>query len=112
MLREAGIVRVTATRQVRGGTEQYYQRTARRISAERPHATGHTSALMAAVAEEIDAAAGDPLVVLRHLRLTEAQAGRLSSTLDELVSGELDAGDGHPQYGLLVSVYRQARPPE
>ena len=31
VLREAGLVTVVETRQVRGGTEQYYQRTARKI---------------------------------------------------------------------------------
>ena len=36
VLREAGLVAVTETRQVRGGTEQYYQRTARRLRLSRP----------------------------------------------------------------------------
>lgn len=74
VLRVAGMVRPAGTRQVRGGTEQYYRRTARRLSAARPHATGHTPALLAAVAQEVEAAVGDPLLMLRHLRLTEAQA--------------------------------------
>jgi len=111
VLREAGIVRVAETRQVRGGTEQYYQRTARRLSASSPEATAHTGALLSAVAEEVTAAVDDPLLMLRHLRLTAAQAQKLAHTLDDLINGEQDAGAGQPQYGILVSLYQQAPHP-
>jgi DNA-binding transcriptional ArsR family regulator len=105
VLREAGMVRVVGTRQVRGGTEQYYQRTARRLSVAGP-AAAPTAAMLGAVAEEIVAADDEPLLVLRHLRLTAAQAERLNATLSELVAGAEDADNDAPRYGLLVSLYR------
>ena len=52
VLREAGLVRVARTRQVRGGTEQYYQRTFRRMSVPGP-AAEHAEAMFGAVAEEL-----------------------------------------------------------
>ncbi|RKF25666.1 ArsR/SmtB family transcription factor [Micromonospora globbae] len=110
VLREAGMVRVAHTRPVRGGTEQYYQRSARRIRVAPGH-VGATAAMLGAVAEEIAAAPDEPLLQLRHLRLTRAQAERLGAALSELVDGAEDAGDDEPRYGVLVSLYRQATPP-
>lgn len=105
-LREAGLVRVVETRQVRGGTEQYYQRTARRMDIDDP--TGApTAAIFGGFADELAAADDDPLVVLRHLRLTPAQAQRLTVALHELAESATDDGPDQPRYGLLVSMYRQ-----
>ncbi|HEX5597267.1 MAG TPA: winged helix-turn-helix domain-containing protein [Micromonosporaceae bacterium] len=104
VLREAGLVRMVQTRQVRGGTEQYYQRSARRISLA-SNEPGPTAGMLAAVAEELAVAQGDPLLVLRHVRLTAEQAQRLATTLSELVAAAEDAGDGEPRYGVLVSVW-------
>lgn len=106
VLREAGMVRIVETRQVRGGTEHYYQRSARRIEYAAQHA-GSTSAMLGAIAEEIDAAPGDPVLTLRHVRLTREQAERLAATLNDLVAGVQDAGDAQPRYGMLVSLYQQ-----
>ncbi|MEV0677425.1 winged helix-turn-helix domain-containing protein [Actinosynnema sp. NPDC050436] len=105
VLREAGLVRVVETRQVRGGTEQYYQRTARRLSFAAPGAE-HTNAMFGAVAEE---AGQDPtaLVALRHVRLTPAAAEELGRALQDLVDRTPDAGAGEPVHGVLVAVYRQ-----
>ena len=112
VLREAGLVAVTQTRQVRGGTEQYYQRTARRLDFPAELGGAHTGVMLRAVADELASAAGEPLLVLRNIRLTADQAGRLASTLSELAHGLEDAGDGEARYGLLVSLYqpRQADP--
>ncbi|MGK5738544.1 ArsR/SmtB family transcription factor [Micromonospora sp. URMC 103] len=110
VLRDAGMVRVVHTRPVRGGTEQYYQRSARRLHVAPGHA-GATAAMLGAVAEEIAAAADEPLLELRHLRLTAAQAQRLGAALSELVHEAEDAGDAEPRYGVLVSLYRQGDPP-
>lgn len=107
VLREAGMVRVVHTRQVRGGTEQYYQTAARRISLA-DNALAPTAAMLGAVAQEIATAEGDPLLTLRHIRLTAAQAERLTEALAELVGSAEDAGTGDPRYGVLVSVYRQS----
>jgi DNA-binding transcriptional ArsR family regulator len=109
VLREAGMVHVVATRQVRGGTEQYYQRIPRRIDIATQEA-GPISAMLAAVAEEVASADPDPLLALRHLRLTTAQAEQLTATLQDLMANTDDAGDGQPRYGLLISLYRQPAP--
>ncbi|WP_018351404.1 ArsR/SmtB family transcription factor [Longispora albida] len=106
VLREAGMVRVIATKQVRGGTEQYYQRSARRIDLE-PRSIGSTSALLGAVAEEIAGAADDPLLTLRHVRLTAAQAAKLRAALAELAENIEPAGPEEARYGLLVSMYQE-----
>jgi hypothetical protein len=90
----------------RGGTEQYYQRVARRLDIATQEA-GPISAMLAAVAEEVASADPDPLLALRHLRLTAAQAEQLSATLQDLMANTDDAGDGQPRYGLLISLYRQ-----
>lgn len=105
VLREAGMVRVVETRRVRGGTEQYYQRSARRLDIAGWH-TGPATAMLGAVAEELATAADDPLLSVRHLRLGPAQAARLAEALDEIVDGAEDEGPDHPRYGLLVTLYR------
>ncbi|SCL53729.1 Helix-turn-helix domain-containing protein [Micromonospora citrea] len=110
VLRDADMVRVAHSRQVRGGTEQYYQRGARRVRVAPGHSAA-TAALLGAVAEEVSAAPGEPLLHLRHLRLTAAQADRLAAALSDLVEGAQDAGEDEPRYGVLVSLYRQAPPP-
>jgi DNA-binding transcriptional ArsR family regulator len=107
VLREAGLVRVTETRQVRGGTEQYYQRTARRMSVPGP-AAEHTEALFGAVADELRRAPEEPLLALRHLRLTAAAAERLGEALRRLVDEAEDASDDEAVHGVLVALYRQS----
>ena len=107
VLREAGLVRVARTRQVRGGTEQYYQRTFRRMSVPGP-AAEHAEAMFGAVAEELRRAAEEPVLVLRHLRLTEDGARELGETLRRLVHQAQDAGGDEAVHGVLVALYRQA----
>ena len=112
VLREAGLVAVTDTRQVRGGTEQYYQRTARRLDVPGEQGTAHAGVMLQAVADEIAGGAPEPLLVLRNIRLTADQARQLAGTLSELVDGLDDAGEGGARYGVLVGLYqpRQPRP--
>ncbi|QLQ39483.1 ArsR family transcriptional regulator [Micromonospora robiginosa] len=104
VLTEPGMVREAHRRQVRGGTERYHERAFRRLVG---HATdaGATAVLLGAFAEEL-AGDPDPLVHLRQLRLTPAQAQRLRSTLDALVGEAEEAPPGEPRYGVLVSLYR------
>lgn len=109
VLRDAGMVEVAETRQVRGGTERYYRRTSRRIALAGNEAAP-TAALLGAVADEIAAAEGEPLLGLRHVRLTAAQAERLAAALTELVDGTADAGAGEPTYGVLTALYRRSEP--
>jgi DNA-binding transcriptional ArsR family regulator len=106
VLRDAGLVRVVATRQVRGGTEQYYQRAARRIGFTDADAQVAGPIAVHAVAEEIASAAPDPVLLLRNIRLTAAQVERLSAAFTELVDGLEDAGPDEPRHGVLVTLYR------
>ncbi|MFJ3308652.1 ArsR/SmtB family transcription factor [Streptomyces sp. NPDC086549] len=104
VLREAGLVRIVETRRVRGGTEQYYRRVGRRLRVAEPQAAG-TAALLGAVAQELDRAPGDPLLTLRHLRLSPERAQRLRDTLAELIDEmEEDAGDERV-HGVLAVMY-------
>ncbi|WP_420034299.1 ArsR/SmtB family transcription factor [Streptomyces sp. cg28] len=109
VLREAGLVHVAETRQVRGGTEQYYQRTARRMVAAEPQAAG-TAAMFAAVAQELDRAPVEPQLTLRHLRLSPAKAKQLGEMLAELVDEAEEDGEDQPVHGVLMTLYQQARP--
>ena len=110
VLREAGLVLVTETRQVRGGTEQYYQRTAPAGSSSPASRPQHTGVMLQAVAGELASATAEPLLVLRNIRLTADQAAQLSSTLSELADGLEDAGDGAARYGLLIGLYQPRQP--
>lgn len=107
VLREAGLVDIVDTRKVRGGTEVYYQRVAQRIVAVGADSHAATSTLVHAVAEEIAAAAPDPFLIVRHLRLTPAQAEALSATLAELAAGAEPADADQPRYGLALALYQQ-----
>ncbi|XVV07206.1 ArsR/SmtB family transcription factor [Actinosynnema sp. CA-248983] len=107
VLREAGLVRVVETRRVRGGTEQYYQRAAKRMSYS-SSPVEHTQAIFGAVAEEVSRAAEQPLVVLRHLRLTREVAARMTKALQDIVDEAQDAGEGEAVHGVMVALYRQA----
>jgi hypothetical protein len=102
--------RVSATRQVRGGAEQYYQRTARRFDFPGQPGAAHAGPLLQAVADEMASAAGEPLLVLRNIRLTADQAGQLANMLSELAGGLEDAGDGAARYGLLIGLYPPRQP--
>ncbi|KOY50108.1 ArsR/SmtB family transcription factor [Streptomyces sp. XY332] len=109
VLRDAGLIHIATTRQVRGGTEQYYQRTARRMVVAEPQAAG-TAAMLAAFAQELDLSPAETHLTLRHLRLSPAKARQLGETLAQLVDeAEEDAKD-QPLHGVLVALYQQALP--
>src|SRR5690242_18616523 len=110
VLREAGMVRVVATRTVRGGTEQYYQRTVRRYDLGGEQALAHTPLLVRAVADELAGAAPEPYLVLRNIRLTAEQVTRLTDDLTRLSEELTDAGPGESRYGLLLTLYRPGQP--
>ncbi|MBM7783508.1 ArsR/SmtB family transcription factor [Tenggerimyces flavus] len=101
VLREAGLVEIAETRTVRGGTEQYYRRVGRKLRYR-----GHTAVAMQAMAAEIESDPDDPLVLLRHVRLTSEQAAALAEALTTLVDSAEDAGPGADRFGVLVGVYR------
>lgn len=100
------MVAVTETRQVRGGTEQYYKRTARRLVVPADQSGAETAVMLQAVADEIAGATAEPVLTLRNLRLTQAQAEDLARALTELADSLEDAGDGEARYGLLLGLYR------
>ncbi|MGW3818360.1 ArsR/SmtB family transcription factor [Streptomyces sp. NPDC005046] len=107
VLREAGLVHIAETRQVRGGTEHYYQRTARRMVVPEPRADG-TAAMFAAVAQELERSPAETCLTLRHLRLSPAKAQELAETLARLVDEAEEDGDEQPLHGVLVTLYQQA----
>lgn len=106
---DAGLVTLVSTRTVRGGTERYYQRVApvMRIPDDQ---SAPIAAALQAVAAEIADAAPEPLLTLRHLRLTTKQAEAIAASLAELVVDAEEAGADQPRYGLLVGVYQQLPP--
>ncbi|MDX2561329.1 winged helix-turn-helix domain-containing protein [Streptomyces sp. TX20-6-3] len=106
VLREAGLIHIAETRQVRGGTEQYYQRTARHMIVAHPQAAG-TAAMLTAVAQELDRSPTDTHLTLRHLRLSPAKARELGETLTRLVDEAEESPEDQPVHGVLVALYQQ-----
>jgi DNA-binding transcriptional ArsR family regulator len=86
ILADAGLVEPAGTRQVRGGTEQYYRR--------------------AGAGPGFGDSAADPraFLTLRTLRLTPGHAERLAAVLRDLAS-QPDDDDGQP-YSLLIGLYQ------
>lgn len=106
VLAAAGMVRIVETRQVRGGTEHYYQRTTQRVHVGGPPAES-TSAMLRVVADELTASGTEPLLILRHVRLSPARAERLAAALTEIVGDATDDGPDTRSYGLLVGLYER-----
>lgn len=108
VLVQAGLVSKGETRTVRGGTEQYYIRPARRITFEGGPDDVTLTAMMSNLTREI---AGDDRALLNHrvLRLTGRQAAALAAQLDQIVHELEPAGPREQRYGVVVSVYRHGR---
>jgi DNA-binding transcriptional ArsR family regulator len=106
VLRDAGMVAVVQTRQVRGGTEQYYQRTAKKFHFTGEEIAAETAIMLRAVADDLVGAAAEPVLILRHVRLSGEQAMTLARTLTDLCDGIPDAGAEGVRYGLLVGLYQ------
>ena len=104
VLVDAGLARKGRTRTVRGGTEQYYERTARRLHFGPGDGGAATQALLDSVAAEIGRH-GQPLLNHRVLRLTRQQAVALARHLDTVVDQLEPAPEPETSYGVLVSVY-------
>jgi len=110
VLRDAGMVHVAETRQVRGGTEQYYRRSVRRFDFVGEGARANHAVSLQAVAAELETADDVPAFTVRNLRLTAEQGAELAATLDRMVGELEDAGAGESRYGVVVSVYRPRQP--
>ncbi|WP_109507268.1 ArsR/SmtB family transcription factor [Nocardioides speluncae] len=106
VLVKAGLVTKGPTRTVRGGTEQYYLRTSRRIRFAPDVPDEATAAMLTSIGEEI-VRARRPLLNHRTIRLTRRQAEALSAHLDELLNRLEPAGPREQEYGVLVSLYRR-----
>ncbi|MEP9361349.1 helix-turn-helix domain-containing protein [Nocardioides sp. CN2-186] len=101
----AGLLAPSRTRTVRGGTEQYYVATSRKLKlAGEVREARH--AMFAVVAEELEADP-DPLLNYRTIRLTRRQAKALAEHLDRVTVELEPAGEREASYGVLVSVYRR-----
>ncbi|MFD4240587.1 ArsR/SmtB family transcription factor [Streptomyces sp. NPDC058525] len=109
VLRDAGLVRVVETRQVRGGTEQYHQRTARHMVVAEPRAAG-TAAMLTAFAQELDRSSTETHLTVRHLRLSPEKAGELGEALTKLVGVAEEDAEDQPLHAVLVALYQQAPP--
>jgi DNA-binding transcriptional ArsR family regulator len=105
VLTDAGLVRPAGSRQVRGGTEQYYRRAARGLTFDD---AATTEVAFRAIAAEIADAEPEPFLALRTLRLTAEHAEQLAATLRNLADYAEDAAD-QPRYGLLLGLYQPAR---
>jgi DNA-binding transcriptional ArsR family regulator len=108
VLREAGLVRAAETRQVRGGTEQYFALVSRGFKLARDAGVGPEFLINAALGEMLPREPGQAShTVLRHLWLTDAEAHAMEARLRAMAAeaAPTDPAQGKP-YGLLVSFFR------
>jgi DNA-binding transcriptional ArsR family regulator len=106
VLTDAGLVLPAGTRQVRGGTEQYYRRAHRALQF---HDAAITQVAFSAIAAEIAAAEHEPFLILRTLRLNPRHVEQITASLRDLADAEDDADDD-PRYGLLLGLYQPGQP--
>jgi DNA-binding transcriptional ArsR family regulator len=107
VLREAGLVQLAETRQVRGGTEQYFALVSRSFKVHEDAVVGPEFLINAALGEMLPDRPGRPShTALRHLWLTEAEAHALEARLRAMTAEPrpTDPARGEP-YGLLVSLF-------
>ncbi|QTD97120.1 ArsR/SmtB family transcription factor [Streptomyces cyanogenus] len=108
VLREAGLVRLAETRQVRGGTEQYFALVSRGFRLDQDAAVGPEFLINAALGEMLPSRPDQPShTTLRHLWLTDSEAHALEARLHAMAEEPhpTTPGRGEP-YGLLVSLFR------
>ncbi|MEU9478049.1 hypothetical protein [Streptomyces sp. NPDC048191] len=108
VLREAGLVRLSETRQVRGGTEQYFALVSQGFKVHHDVAVGPEFLIHAALGEMLPAQPGQAShTALRHLWLTDTEAHELEDRLRAMAAERhpTDSARGEP-YGLLVSLFR------
>ncbi|WP_163511810.1 helix-turn-helix domain-containing protein [Fodinicola acaciae] len=103
VLEAAGLLRVGGTRQVRGGTEQYYEPTSGGLTLHPDAPVGPEFLVRAALDEMVPG--GEETTQLRHIRLTAEQARALAAELEKLTQRLGDDPTGE-SYGVLLSLYR------
>jgi DNA-binding transcriptional ArsR family regulator len=108
VLRDAGLVRLAETHQVRGGTEQHFALVSRGFRLHQDSAAGAAFLLQAAAAEVLPAHDDETdRTVLRHLWLTPQQASVLAAQLHDYADQPRQEDADHGEaYGLLISLYR------
>jgi len=106
VLTDAGLALPAGTRQVRGGTEQYYRRANRALQF---HDAATTQVAFSAIAAEIAAAEPEPFLILRTLRLSPRHVEQIAASLRDL-AGQEDDADDDPRYGLLLGLYQPGTP--
>ncbi|TDO47151.1 helix-turn-helix protein [Kribbella sp. VKM Ac-2527] len=107
MLSEAGLIHLTETRQVRGGTEQYFALVSSAFTFHEDVDNGPQFLINAALGEMLPTRPGQPEhTSLRHLWLSREEAHALAARLAEH-EAEPHAVDGthREPYGLLVSLF-------
>jgi DNA-binding transcriptional ArsR family regulator len=87
LMMDAGVLRLAGTRQVRGGTERYYEPVSGGIRHD-PDAADRTSALVqAALDEMLPHRRGDAdFAVLQHVRLSQAQAREVATRVERFAT--------------------------
>ena len=110
VLERAGLVRVVRTAKVRGVTESYWGRTARRYELDDGSASGATTILRNVVAE-VGRLAGNPAktdtVLQVRARLDPARADEFRERIETLVEEFRTARDeGQAAYTLAVAYFR------
>ncbi|MFJ7587695.1 ArsR/SmtB family transcription factor [Streptomyces sp. NPDC097617] len=108
VLREAGLVRLSETRQVRGGTEQYFALVSHGFKLHQDAAVGPEFLINAALGEMLPSRPDQAShTVLRHLWLTDVEAHALEARLRAMAAEPYPADLAHGEpYGLLVSLFR------
>jgi DNA-binding transcriptional ArsR family regulator len=103
VLTDAGLALPAGTRQVRGGTEQYYRRAHQALQF-------HDAAITQVALSAIAVAEPEPYLILRTLRLNPRHVEQITASLRDLADQEGD-GDDDPRYGLLLGLYRPGLDP-
>jgi len=107
---DAGLVRLAGTRRVRGGTERYYEPVGTDLRHGTDAADRTAFLVQAALDEMLPHQPGDEdIAVLRHVRLTPAQARDVAARIERYAGDELPAGGGEQHgdpHGLLFCLYR------
>ena len=111
---DAGLVRLAGTRRVRGGTERYYEPVAASLRHDTDAAERTAFLVEAALEEMLPHRPGDEdIAVLRHVRLTPAQARDVAARIERYASSEILA-EGEDQHGdphgVLFCLYRANTP--
>ena len=111
VLREAGLIRVVRTRQVRAITEKYYGRVARLFEFNEAEGDARKDEFVdffrQAMDEYEETDREREILTLRHARIPASKAGEFRRRVSELADefGEEESVPGERVYGFLAQVY-------